>query len=60
MQENSLSGKCRYKKIISRVPIVAQWVKNQTVAAWVSAEVQVSSPAWHSELKDPALLQVLL
>ena len=37
-------------------PTVAQWVKNLTRAAWVTAEVWVLSPAWHSGLKDPVLL----
>ena len=37
---------------------MAQWVKNLTVAAWVSAEVQVRSLAWCSELEDSALLQL--
>ena len=32
---------------------MAQWVKNLTAAAQVSAEAQVQSLAWHSGLKDP-------
>ena len=39
---------------------MAQWVKNPTAAAWVSAEAQVPSLAWHSELKAPAWLQLRL
>ena len=30
---------------------MAQWVQNPTVAAWVTVEVQVPSPAWRSALK---------
>ena len=37
---------------------MTQWVKNPTVAARVSAEVQVRSPAWGIGLKDPALCAV--
>ena len=37
---------------------MAQWVKNLTAAAQVSAEVQVPSLAWGSWSKDQALLQV--
>ena len=37
------------------VPAVAQWVKNSTAVAWVTAEVQVLSLARHSGLKDLAL-----
>ena len=36
----------------NEVPIVVQWVKNTNAAAQVIAEVQVRSPAQHSELKD--------
>ena len=36
------------------VPVVAQWVKNQTTVAQVTTETQVRYPAWHSELKHPA------
>ena len=32
------------------------WAKNPTAAAQDSAEVGVPSPAWHSRLKDLALL----
>jgi len=35
-----------------------QWVKSLTAAAQFTAEVQVRSPAQHSELKDPALPQL--
>jgi len=37
---------------------VAQWFMNPAAAAWVTAEAQVCSLAWHSGLKDPALLQL--
>ena len=40
------------------VPTVAQWVKNLTAVAWVTAEVWVPSLAWHSGLTDLALLQL--
>ena len=43
---------------ILRVPAVARWVKHLNAAAWVSVEVQVQSPAWHSGLKDPAAARV--
>ena len=43
------------KAAIRGVPAVAQWDKNQTTAAQVSAEARVLSPAWHSGLKDPVL-----
>ena len=36
------------------VPAVVQQVKNLTAVAWVAAETQVQSLAWHSGLKDPA------
>ena len=32
------------------VPAVAQWVKDLTTAAQVTAKVQVQSPAWHNGL----------
>ena len=38
------------------VPTMAQWVKNLTAAAQVTAEVWVCSLAQSSGLKDPALL----
>ena len=38
---------------VDGVPAVVQWVKHLTGAAWVSVEVQVRSPTWHSGLKDP-------
>ena len=31
------------------VPIMARWVKNPAVAAWVSAEAWVQSPSWYSK-----------
>ena len=37
------------------VPAVAQWVKNPTAAAWVSAETGIRSPALHRGLKDMGL-----
>jgi len=43
-----------------RVPTVVQWVKSQTAAAQVTAEVQVRSLAQCSGLKDRALPQVQL
>ena len=37
---------------------MVQWVKNPTAANWVTVEVWVQSPSWHSELKnDPELPQ---
>ena len=39
---------------------MAQWVKNPTPAARVTAEVWVQSPAQYSGLKDPALQQLWL
>ena len=38
---------------------MAQWVKNPTATAWVTAEVRVQASAWHSGLKDLALLLLL-
>ena len=37
---------------------MAQWIKNLTVVAQVTAQVQVLSPALCSELRDLGLLQV--
>ena len=37
-----------------------QWVKNLIAVAWVTVEVQIWSPAWHSGLKDPVLPQLQL
>ena len=37
-----------------------QWVENLTAAAWVTAEVQVQSPAQCNGLKDPVLPQLWL
>ena len=45
-------------KIAVGVPNVAKWVKNLTAAARVATEVQVWPQAWHSGLKDLALLQL--
>ena len=36
---------------------MAQWVKNLTLVAWVTAEEQVSSLAWCSRLMHLVLLQ---
>ena len=41
------------------VPTVVEWVKNPTSVAWISAEPWVLSLAWHSGLKNLALLQLL-
>jgi len=38
------------------LPAVAQWVKNLTAVVWVTVEVQVWSPAWHSGLKVLVLM----
>lgn len=43
-----------------RVPAVAQWVKNPTAVARVSAAAQVLSPAWPNGLKDSVLPQLWL
>ena len=40
------------------LPAVAQWVKNLTAGALVTAEAWVRSPAQHSGLKDLALPQL--
>ena len=48
------------KEYILGGPTVAQWIKNLTAVAQVTAEAQVQSPAWHSEFKDPALPQLQL
>ena len=37
---------------------MAQWVKYLTAVTQVTMKVGVSSPAWCSVLKDPALLQL--
>ena len=34
---------------------MVQGVEHLTAVAWVAAEVQIRSPAWHSGLKDPEL-----
>lgn len=39
---------------------MAQWVKNVTAAAWVTAEARVLSLAQHSGSKDPVLRQLWL
>lgn len=38
---------------------MAQWVKNKTAAAQVTAEAWASSPAWHSGLMDLTQIQSL-
>ena len=35
-----------------------QWAKNPTALAWVTAETQVWSLAWHRGLNDPVLPQL--
>ena len=40
------------------VPAMVQWVKNLILVAWVTVEVQVSSPAQQPGLKYPALSQL--
>ena len=37
------------------VPTVAQWIKNQTAVAWITAEAQGQSPAWYSGSKEMVL-----
>ena len=37
------------------VPALAQWVKDPTAVAWVTAEVWVQSSVWRCGVKDPAL-----
>ena len=37
---------------------MVQWVKNPSAVTQVTLEVQVRSPALHSGLKDPTLLQL--
>ena len=37
---------------------MAQWVKNLTTVAWVTAEVRVQFLSWHNGLKDLTLLQL--
>ena len=34
------------------VPAVVQWFENPTIAAWITVEVQIWSPAQHNALKD--------
>ena len=54
----NLSGVNKIKISFSGVPAVAQWVKNGTAAAQVTAEEQVQSLPRHNELKDLVLLQL--
>ena len=42
----------RLKNRLVGIPAVVQWVKNLTVAAWITAEVQVRFLALHNGLKD--------
>ena len=51
-------GTIRIKKLSPGIPAVVPRVKNLTTATPVSMEAWVSSPAWHSELKDPAFPQL--
>ena len=37
---------------------MVQWTKNPTAVAWVTADMQVQSPAQSSGLKDPVLPQL--
>ena len=46
------------KKKIQGVPTMAQWVGSLTTAAPVALEARDRSPAWHSGLEDPVLLQL--
>ena len=48
--------KALVKNVDSRVPAVAQWVKNPTTVAWVTVEAWVQSPTRPVHLKDPVLL----
>ena len=41
------------------VPAALQWVKNPTAAAWVTAQMQVQSPAQQSGLKDLAQVKAV-
>ena len=43
---------------LARAPAVVWRVGNPTAAPWVAAEAWVQSPALHSGLKDPVLLQL--
>ena len=40
------------------VPAVGQWVKNQTVVAWVAVEARVQSPVQCSGLKGSSVAAV--
>ena len=42
------------------IPVMVQWVKNQTAEAWAPAKVQVQSWAWCRELKVLVLPQLWL
>ena len=57
MQKNL--NKC-IKSIESRVPGVAQWVKNLTTVAQVTAEGWIQSLDWCSGLKDLVLTTVVV
>ena len=45
---------------MAEISNVVQWVKNLTAMVQAAAKVQGQSLAWHSGLKDLALLQLLL
>lgn len=44
---------CLHTENFEEFPLWLEWVKNLT-AVWVAVEVQVSPPAQHTGLKDPA------
>ena len=46
------------QKFLLGVPTVVQLVKNPTTMAWVTAEVQIPSQAWHIGLRNPVLSQL--
>lgn len=48
----AISSSCATKL---EVQLVAQWVKNLTVVSPITAEVQVRSSAWYSELKESSV-----
>ena len=44
--------------LVVRIPAAVQWVMDPTVVAQVAAEIQVSSPAWHSGIRSGAIAAV--
>ena len=54
--QRGVTHKLNLKRLFG-VNTLAQWVKNLTAGAWVTAEVHVQTPTWHSGIKDPALPQ---